>query len=114
MSVPRAEYDALLQKWVGAELRVLVAEINGTRTAVTVLAEERKAKDEELNNVRFRFIDREVFEGYVREQAKATELYREEQRRKGRAFLVTAVGMGLTIIGLLFTLFAVLQGKGTG
>jgi hypothetical protein len=58
--------------------------------ALAVAAHEAEKKNAELNDVRHRFIPREVFDSY-----------RESQLRRSRAIIVTFVLMGLTIVGLV-------------
>jgi hypothetical protein len=59
-------------------------------TALKVAASETDKKNTELNDVRHRFIPREVFDSY-----------KEEQSKKSRATIIMFVLMGLSIIGLL-------------
>jgi hypothetical protein len=63
---------------------------DGQEKALDVASDERDKKDAELNDVRLRFISREVFEAYVANQSK-----------KARATIITFVLMGLTIVGLV-------------
>jgi len=58
--------------------------------ALRVAANETDKKNAELNDVRLRFIPREVFESY-----------KEEQSKRGRAMIITFIVMGLTIVGLV-------------
>jgi hypothetical protein len=66
--------------------------------ALNLAREESEKKNAELNDVRHRFIPREVFDSY-----------REQQVRRSRAIIVTFVLMGLTIIGLVFQIIATLK-----
>jgi hypothetical protein len=58
--------------------------------ALKVAARETREKNKELNDVRHRFIPREVF-----------DTYKESQLRRGRVIVVTFIAMGLTIVGLI-------------
>jgi hypothetical protein len=66
------------------------SEFRGLAKAVELAASEADKKNVELNDVRLRFIPREVFEDY-----------KAEQVARGRAMIVTFVVMGLTIVGLI-------------
>src|SRR5688500_2671774 len=82
----KAHYDALLrerEKRNESEFRALAK-------AVELAASEADKKNAELNDVRLRFIPREVFEDY-----------KEGQAKRARATIVMFVLMGLTIIGLI-------------
>lgn len=61
--------------------------------ALLTAERESEKKNAELNDVRHRFIPREVF-----------DTYKDEQAKKARSALITFVVMGLTIIGLVFSL----------
>jgi len=72
-------------------------EAEGLASNVRLLAKEQKAKNQELNDVRSRFIPREVFENYKEEQAKKV--------RNGLIFMfieaIAIIALGLSLIGLL-------------
>ncbi len=65
--------------------------------AVELAAAEAEKKNAELNDVRFRFIPREVF-----------EQYRDEQMKRNRAVIVGFITAGLAIIALGLTLLGML------
>jgi hypothetical protein len=85
--VPLREH---LKELMRANDRRYMENFKAVAKALKVAARETRAKNTELNDVRHRFIPREVFEAYKAEQVK-----------RGRATLVTFVVMGLTIIGLI-------------
>jgi hypothetical protein len=66
--------------------------------ALDVAANETDKKNSELNDVRHRFIPREVFDAY-----------REQQLRRSRGIIVTFILMGLTIVGLVLQLLSHLK-----
>lgn len=63
--------------------------------AIQLAARESEKKNEELNDVRHRFIPREVFDAY-----------KEQQLRRGKSIIVTFVVMGLTIVGLVIQILS--------
>jgi hypothetical protein len=58
--------------------------------ANTIARDEADKKNAELNDVRYRFVSREVFDAYVKEQTN-----------KGRATIALFITMGLAIVGLV-------------
>lgn len=67
-----------------------VQKFEDMQRALDVAANEAEKKNTELNDVRHRFIPREVFDSY-----------KDQQIRRGRAVIITFVCMGLTIVGLV-------------
>jgi hypothetical protein len=85
--VPLREHLCELRK---ADDRRYTQQFKAIALALKVAAKEARAKNAELNDVRHRFIPREVF-----------DTYKESQQRRARAIIVTFVLMGLTIVGLV-------------
>src|SRR6478609_6742118 len=85
--VPLREHLYALRK---ADDRRYTQQFKAIALALKVAAKEARAKNTELNDVRHRFIPREVF-----------DTYKESQQRRARATIITFVLMGLTIVGLI-------------
>jgi hypothetical protein len=89
-TVPLKEYFEALRK---ADRELNRTKFRSIQRALKIAAREADKKNTELNDVRHRFIPREVF-----------DTYRESQQRRARAIIVTFVLMGLTIVGLILQL----------
>ncbi len=83
-------------RFAGQETANKIALASLQREADAYKAEADK-KNVELNDVRHRFIPREVFDAY-----------KEDQTKRMRAMLGTLIVMGLTIVGLGLTLIGIL------
>ena len=91
--IDRHDLEAL-KDWIKAEFRTVGVTLDAMSKALTVAEGEREKKDAELNDVRLRFIPREVFESYKAEQ--------ETRRRSTNLSLATiALTMGGLVIAVI-------------
>lgn len=75
--IDRQDLEAL-KDWIKAEFKVVDANLEAMKDAIRVAARERDKKDIELNDVRLRFVPREVYEADLR------ALRDESERRESR------------------------------
>jgi hypothetical protein len=79
-----------LKELIRSEFRTIEVSIDAVKASITIAAHEQQKRDAELNDVRHRFVPREVFEAY-----------QSEQQKKARSVIFGFVVTGLTIVGLL-------------
>lgn len=99
-----------LKDWIGAKFEAVDARLSGMQRAVDTAETERTKKDAELNDVRHRFIPREVFDAYKEEQIRSIRAYQIEQDRRRRAFLISFATLALGYVGLVVTVVIALVG----
>jgi hypothetical protein len=79
-----------------------------SKEALSIASHEAEKKNIELNDVRHRFIPREVYDAHREEQEKKFEAYKIEQARVRVTAIRALVSVGFGVIALGFTLLTML------
>ena len=87
----------MFKTWIEAEFKNIETRIVGVEKGISTAALEQEKRDEQLNDVRLRFLPRPEFESFV-----------DGFTKRGRAFITTFVVMGLTIVELGLTVINML------
>jgi len=88
---------AMFKDWVASEFKNVETRLVGVEKGIDIAAHEQERRDEQLNDVRLRFIPRAEFEAFETAWTKRT-------RAVNIALATVSVGLmgvGLTVVGLL-------------
>ena len=103
----RSRYDSMAEALTDAKIASLHERLNAIDASIKLVAHQAEEKNKELNDVRHRFIPREVFERFAEDQSKRFELfqagidqYRVQQQARTRALVIAMAPMALGVVGL--------------
>lgn len=94
--VEQRDIDSL-KEWIRAEFKVVDTSIQSIERSIRVASVEQERRDEQLNDVRLRFIPRGEF-----------EVWQAEQQRRGRAIVGGFITLGLALMGQAIAIIALL------